>query len=122
MSHTRTIITVMALAIGLPTAGCYAYDEGPGGSVGAGVYSPDVYDGNTVYFDNNEPYYYSGDQVVYVPHDRPEYGRFTEHHRRYPDGYSKWYATHPPARAFHRPAGHVEQRTEHTEHAEHDRR
>jgi hypothetical protein len=115
MRRTRTIVTAVVLALALPAAGCYAYDETPGGSVGAEVYTPDTYLGNTVYFDNNEPYYYRGGQVYYVPRDRPEYNAYINHYRRSPAAYNRWHASHAPA--FHRPAQRREEpRNEHEEH------
>jgi hypothetical protein len=94
MNRRRSLLAALAVALALPMSNCTYYDEPP--AVGVGAYVPDYYEGNVVYFDNDQPYYFNGDEVRYVPRDLPEYRRFRAHHHREPEAYRAWYEAHPP--------------------------
>jgi hypothetical protein len=122
---------ILALAAAVPLlGGCTVYDQpnsppsrGVGVGVGATVttddYEPDYYQGNPVYYENDEPYVIVNDQVQYVPRDRPEYNVYLGHYRGHREGYRRWHEKHPPRRG-HRDERHEEHHEEHND-RHHDR-
>jgi len=103
MRRAQALIIACASALALPMCSCYAYEEP--GAVGVGTYTPDYYEGSPVYYDNDEPYYYVGADVHFVPRDRPEYRHYRERYVRERAGYHHWSARNPPRYTPHHEHG-----------------
>ena len=96
-------MVAICAALVVPFAGCSVYDEPPRGPI-VEDYQPDNYEGAVVYFEGDRPYTVVGEEVHYVPAERPEYETFRAHYHHHSDAYQTWYRAHPPHRRA--PGGH----------------
>jgi uncharacterized membrane protein YgcG len=84
---------LLAVALALPSAGCYAYATPDYAAVG---YAPPYYNGTAVYYDTfGSPYVYFGDAIYYVPHSYYGYGALVSHYHNHYRGYHTWARAHP---------------------------
>ncbi|HLK41221.1 MAG TPA: hypothetical protein VKU41_30930 [Polyangiaceae bacterium] len=85
-------VAALVAALSSVTSACYVEEDVPPPGYAEG-YTPPLYDGYVVYYDDvGRPFYYLNGAVVWVPPTSPFYIGLVHHWRVHGPAYHRWYA------------------------------
>jgi hypothetical protein len=98
MRKLLIIGALLVASLSMVSTACVVRARPVGVSYSYGGYSPNYYNGNTVYLNTiGRPYYYSSGRLVYVPRSWTNYNRTVSHWNRNRGKYNRWHGR------YHRP-------------------